>query len=321
MPKAIKKQFKSPLHLEMKHINTLAYGVLLGLKYIHSAGVLHRDLKPANVLINEDCSVKICDFGQARSVEGMTDKDDEKIDEDDPMAGLKMKEKPSGNKKGLKKMGKITEKKVQKEQTSHVVTRWYRAPELILIEKNYDAKIDVWSVGCIYAELLGMLKEHAPTFLDRGPLFPGTSCFPQSPDTNARAKKSGFPVTHQDQLNVIFQVLGTPTGNDLDFVTDDKALEYLKSFPTKQKSDFKQLFPVAPTESIDFIEKTLKISPYKRITIDECIKHPMFADIRQIEKEKGYQDVITFDFEKEDIDTEARLRELFVEQIKLQVKP
>lgn len=100
-------------------------------------------------------------------------------------------------------------------------------------------------------------------------------------------------------------------------MTDDKALEYLKSFPAKQKSDFKQLFPVAPAESIDFIEKTLKISPNHRITIDECIKHPMFADIRQIEKEKGYEDVITFDFEKEDIDTEARLRELFVEQIKL----
>jgi len=49
----------------------LVYNILLGLRYIHSADVLHRDLKPANVLINEDCSVKICDFGLARSIEGI----------------------------------------------------------------------------------------------------------------------------------------------------------------------------------------------------------------------------------------------------------
>lgn len=79
--------------------------------------------------------------------------------------------------------------------------------------------------------LAGMIKEHAATYFDRGPLFPGTSCFPLSPDSNARAKKSGFPVTLQDQLNMIFEVLGTPTEKDLSFVTDDKALEYLKSFP------------------------------------------------------------------------------------------
>jgi len=266
----LKKLFKSPLHLEMKHINTLCYGMLLGLKYIHSAGVLHRDLKPANVLINEDCSVKICDFGLARSVEGMGDGEEEeaKKEEDD---GLGLGDLPKVEKKPKKLgKGKMTEKKVQKELTSHVVTRWYRAPELILIEKNYDTKIDVWSLGCIYAELLGMLKEHAPTFLDRGPLFPGTSCFPLSPDTNARAKKSGFPVTHQDQLNIIFSVLGTPTEEDLAFVSDDKALEYLRSFPAKPKTDFKSLYPVASPESIDFLEKTLRFNPNKRITIEEC---------------------------------------------------
>jgi len=71
---------------------------------------------------------------------------------------------------------------MKRELTGHVVTRWYRAPELILLEKDYTAAIDVWSLGCIFAELLGMIKENAPTFLDRSPLFPGTSCFPLSPD-------------------------------------------------------------------------------------------------------------------------------------------
>jgi len=60
--------FKSNIHLTMMHIQTLAYNLLIALKYLHSAGVIHRDLKPANVLINDDCSIKICDFGLARSL-------------------------------------------------------------------------------------------------------------------------------------------------------------------------------------------------------------------------------------------------------------
>lgn len=70
--------------------------------------------------------------------------------------------------------------------TGHVVTRWYRAPELILLEKDYGPAIDMWSAGCIFAELLGMMKESASTYLERKPLFPGKSCFPLSPDRNAR---------------------------------------------------------------------------------------------------------------------------------------
>ena len=68
----LKKLLKSPYHLEMNHINTLAYGTLVGLKFIHQAGILHRDLKPANVLINQDCTVKICDLGLARAVDGVS---------------------------------------------------------------------------------------------------------------------------------------------------------------------------------------------------------------------------------------------------------
>lgn len=64
----------------------------------------------------------------------------------------------------MKKGGKVNEKKITKDLTSHVVTRWYRAPELILIEKKYDAKIDVWSLGCIYAELLGNLSSTSLTY-------------------------------------------------------------------------------------------------------------------------------------------------------------
>lgn len=67
----LKKVIKSAIHLQIKHIQTVVYNLLCAVKYLHSANVLHRDLKPANVLVNEDCSVKICDFGLARSISGV----------------------------------------------------------------------------------------------------------------------------------------------------------------------------------------------------------------------------------------------------------
>ena len=84
------------------------------------------------------------------------------------------------------KATKELRKNMKRQLTGHVVTRWYRAPELILLEKDYGQAIDMWSVGCIFAELLGMMKQSAATYLDRKPLFPGKSCFPLSPDRHAR---------------------------------------------------------------------------------------------------------------------------------------
>ncbi len=89
--------------------------LILGLKFLHSAGVIHRDLKPGNLLVNSDCLLKICDFGLART---------EELDK-------------------------------SKCMTQEVVTQYYRAPELLLGAHHYSYAIDVWSVGCIFAELLG----------------------------------------------------------------------------------------------------------------------------------------------------------------------
>lgn len=109
---------------------------------------------------------------------------------------------------------------MKRELTGHVVTRWYRAPEIILLEKDYGPAIDTWSVGCIFAELLNMMKENAPTFMDRKPLFPGKSCFPLSPDKNPTEQRNGFPFSSTDQLAVIFEVIGVPSEEDKSFVTD-----------------------------------------------------------------------------------------------------
>merc|ERR1719265_2109249 len=70
-----KKLIKQDVQLEPIMIHTLTYNLLVGLKYIHSAGIYHRDLKPANCLTNRDCTVKICDFGLARAVVGEQSED------------------------------------------------------------------------------------------------------------------------------------------------------------------------------------------------------------------------------------------------------
>ena len=67
----LKKVIKSSIHLQPIHIQTIVYNLLCAVKYLHESNVLHRDIKPANILVNEDCTVKLCDFGLARSITGV----------------------------------------------------------------------------------------------------------------------------------------------------------------------------------------------------------------------------------------------------------
>lgn len=174
---------------------------------------------------------------------------------------------------------------MKRELTGHVVTRWYRAPEIILLEKDYGPGIDIWAVGCIFAELLGMMRENAPTFMDRQPLFPGKSCFPLSPAKNPTEQRKGFPFSSNDQLAIIFQIIGTPTESDKSFVTDLKALEYLEQFPPQGRANIAQKYPGSPPEAIDFLEKILIFNPYYRISLQQCLEHPLFSRVRNPEKE------------------------------------
>ena len=173
----------------------ICHQMLSALLYLHSAHVLHRDLKPANVLLSGACDVKICDFGLSRVV----NEEDWKAQERRlTNVGLQRSSSSASH------LGSCP--KVSRQMTSHVVTRWYRAPELILLQP-YTTAIDVWSFACIFAELLLMLPEATRSPADRNALFPGQSCFPLSPDNDDLNSPPSL-----DQLNVIFQVLGTPSG-------------------------------------------------------------------------------------------------------------
>ena len=216
------------------------------------------------------------------------------------------------------KKTKEMRKNMKRQLTGHVVTRWYRAPELILLEKDYGPAIDMWSVGCIFAELLGMMKSSAPTYLDRKPLFPGKSCFPLSPDRHARIQANGFPVAKDDQLAVIFEVLGTPTEEDLAYVTDSKALAYLKSFTPIERVDLQKKYCGASEEAVDLLNKMLQFNPYFRVSVADALEHPFFHKVRKPAKEKESDKQVSLDFEGETLNRE-RLRELFV-QLHLEVK-
>ena len=311
----LKKLIKSPVHLEAEHIQLIIYNTICGLKYIHSANILHRDLKPANILLNEDCEVKICDFGLARSLPEEVKLDlPETIQEEE-------EHKPETNQKPQPVAGKpkLTRSKpglqTKHSLTGHVVTRWYRAPELILLEREYTKSIDVWSLGCVIAELCGMLKENAPTYMDRSPLFPGSSCFPLSPDHHTKMRRAGFPSSNSDQLNVIFEVCGTPDESDLDFITDEKALVYLRSFESRCKKTLSLVFPNSHPSLIELMEQMIVFNPNKRMSCEEALRHPYFDEVREPSKEALAQVPADFEFERIENITAHQLREYFVEEI------
>lgn len=151
--------------------------------------------------------------------------------------------------------------------------------------RDYGTPIDMWSMGCIFAELLNMMKENVSDYRMRHALFPGKSCYPFSPDKKPdQGYVKGFPKSMGDQLQVIFNVLGLPNDSDKSFVLTNKALNYLDTFKlTQEKKDFAHMFAVAPPEAIDLLAKMLAFNPYFRMSVDEALSHPFFADVRNQE--------------------------------------
>ena len=355
LPSDLKKLIKSSNYLTIDDVRKYVYHILCGLKYIHSCAVLHRDLKPGNILLDHNYQIKICDFGLARCVN--KDDDDEivenvpeekKIDQSkldkhseflnkyassttDRKSKNDIKEEIQSNKEGNltsktaknkipPKLKFLKNQKKEQVLSVHVVSRWYRAPELILIETNYTGSIDVWSVGCIFAELMMMMKENAPTFTDRTPLFPGKSCFPLSPPGKKKVKVNefGFPNEKADQLNVIFDVIGSPDEESMGFVTDPNAILYLRSLSQKKKNkiNFKTKFPGSSDDSLDLLQKMLIFDPHKRITVNECLEHSFFKSIREPNKEEEASFNLEFEFENDNNLTVEKLRNLFITVIK-----
>ena len=183
---------------------------------MHSANVIHRDLKPSNILVNSNCDLKICDLGLSRGV----DPDEE-----------------------------------SRDLTEYVVTRWYRAPEVMLACQRYSRAIDVWSAGCIFAELL-----------IRKPLFPGED--------------------YVDQLRIICSKLGKPQEDDLGFVRSDKARRFLSMLPCDETATtLPQLLQNANGEAVDLVDRMLKFCPERRCSVEEALHHPFMSALHEDETE------------------------------------
>ncbi|XP_044773587.1 mitogen-activated protein kinase 13 isoform X2 [Neomonachus schauinslandi] len=181
-------------------IQYLVYQMLKGLK----------DLKPGNLAVNEDCELKILDFGLARHADA--------------------------------------------EMTGYVVTRWYRAPEVILSWMHYNQTVDIWSVGCIMAEMLTGKT-----------LFKGKD--------------------YLDQLSQILKVTGVPGAEFVQKLNDKAAKSYIQALPQSPKKDFSQLFPHASPQAIDLLEKILELDVDKRLTASQALAHPFFEPFRDPEEE------------------------------------
>jgi mitogen-activated protein kinase 1/3 len=249
------------------HIQYFIYQILRGVLYMHSANIIHRDLKPANILANKNCDLKICDLGLGRAEvfdwaemelldkqNKLVKKTKKKKKSEDKDKKNKDKDKKDKDKKDKNKDNDEEEEEEEPELTEYVITRWYRAPEVILCPSHYSKAVDIWSVGCIFAELLG-----------RQPLFPGDH--------------------YLDQIQKIVAVTGTPKMEDLDFIKKKEAKEFFLKLVKRTKLTWSSLFPNANPIALDLLEKMLTFNPKKRYTVDQCLSHPYFEGLHDPEQE------------------------------------
>lgn len=178
---------QSKYPLSEGHCQRFLYQLLRGVKALHAANVIHRDLKPGNILWRHNGELRICDFGLARGLSEPNESCDTAM-------------------------------------TNYVATRWYRPPEILLYRTSYGKPLDIWSVGCIFAEMLG-----------RKVFLPG---------------QSGF-----EQLHLILQKLGTPSEEIIERIPNNKCKTYLKRLPRYPVYPLSKRFPSASPLGMPFLRK------------------------------------------------------------------
>ena len=193
----------SSLGLDEADCVSFLFQMLCGVAYCHERRVLHRDLKPQNLLLDSRGTLKLADFGLARAF--------------------------SSSRK--------------RAYTHEVITLWYRAPEILLGSDHYSTPVDVWSIGCIFAEMVSCR-----------PIFPGDS--------------------EIDELFRIFRVLGTPDDNSWPGI--HKLPNYKSVFPKWHPLRFDRAVPELAPPAVSLIDKMLTYRPSDRLSCRDAIDHAFF---------------------------------------------
>ncbi|XP_019454862.1 PREDICTED: mitogen-activated protein kinase 19-like [Lupinus angustifolius] len=248
MESDLHKVIKANDDLTHEHLQFFLYQMLRALKYMHSANVYHRDLKPKNILANANCKLKVCDLGLSRVAFS-----------DEPSIVF---------------------------WTDYIATRWYRAPELCgSVTYKYTPAIDIWSIGCIVAEVL------------RGKaLFPGKN------------------VVHQ--LVLMTDLLGTPSPEIIKGFRNSKARKCLTEMKKKLPVPFEKEFPNADPLALRLLQRLLSFDPKDRPTAEEALADPFFKNLAKVEREPSCPPISNLDFEFERRQmTKEDIRELVYREI------
>lgn len=235
MPADLHKVIQSRQGLTEKHVQVIFVQILRALEHLHATGVAHRDLKPANILLTSDCKLKVCDFGLARG---------DMFAAAEPLGTRGDKAPGSPRSAGACGADDVL--------TEYVVTRWYRAPEVMLLPKQYTSAVDIWSAGCVLGEVLG-----------RRPLFPGKN--------------------HIDMICRVAKVIGTPAEEELLWLPrDSDAHTFMCNVcPKCEGLALDTLYPRASAPCLDLLGALLQWDPSSRPTAADALGHAYLCSYRR----------------------------------------
>jgi len=173
---------------------------------------------------------------------------------------------------------------LNEDLTEYVVTRYYRAPEIMLSSHEYNHEVDIWSAGCTLGEVLsGRI------------MFPGQH--------------------YIEQINLIINCRGTPDEATRVQITNEYALKYVESLPEKPKVDLQLLFPNQPPEAIDLLDKMLDMNQKTRIKVGQALEHPFLENLHDPEDEPVFEGTIDFSFETDPSLDLVKIQRLIIKEI------